>query len=617
MKPWTEDMDLSKEIAKTIPIWIQVSVHFKYWGIRALEKIVKPIGRLIRMDATTTKREKLQYARVMVEVLIDQYFPDSVTFMNEKGCQVKAPIGTKELENTKNGELVSNITECQEKVDVGGGAGNREILWQDLTEFAASQTGPWMIMGDLNCVLQMEERCGTNVRMQEILPGRTCMERCGLIDIPYGGHFFTWSNKQVGEDRVFSKIDRDMANKAWLEIFSRFNATFLPEGISDHCPALVRIINDDSEGKKPFKYYKMWREAEGYKEKVRIAWEGTDQGTSMYRITKKLNRVKTCLKELNRLGFCTIQADAQQAYQRLMLAQQQVHASPNDAGTAELEKEALKNYKSKQRIYEKFLQQKAKCQWIREGDSNTAFFHKSIKQRRLQNTIYAIRDCKGVLQDNPSSVAGAFLEYYKDLLGVKEKERQKVQKEIVDLGPVKIYSGLEDQVGDVQWVDNVWNRFNIPKHKFCAWLAIQDRLPTAVRMHRWEPNILQSCSLCEQGDENGIHLFFECPYSMEILHKVKQWMGISSQVNTLENLYKWISRRGKYQKAKQACYNAAITAAVYFVWYARNQVKHGNNRPSVEQLVDQLKFQVTHKLRMINKDKVNNRERIWLKQLLY
>ncbi|KAL2930930.1 adenylate kinase [Bienertia sinuspersici] len=196
MKPWTEDMDLSKEIDKTIPIWIQVSVHFKYWGIRALEKIVKPIGRLIRMDATTTKREKLQYARVMVEVLIDQYFPDSVTFMNEKGCQVKAPIGyewkptkcdkckkyghhesvchyskeapkikkvwktkgqlqakengeitqnkneensheiiedqlqkgrtnpgdrTKELENTKNGELVSNITECQEKVDVGGG----------------------------------------------------------------------------------------------------------------------------------------------------------------------------------------------------------------------------------------------------------------------------------------------------------------------------------------------------------------------------------------------------------------------------------------------------------------------------------------------------------------
>ncbi|KAL2899836.1 LINE-1 retrotransposable element ORF2 protein [Bienertia sinuspersici] len=315
-------------------------------------------------------------------------------------------------------------------------AGNREQLWQDLTDFAASQDGPWLIMGDLNCVLQMEERCGSNVKIQEILPGRMCMERCGLIDIQYGGQFFTWSNKQGGEDRVFSKIDRVMANEAWLETFSRFNATFLPEGISDHCPALVRSINDDSEGKKPFKYYRMWREAEGYKEKVRMAWEGNDQGTSMYRITRKLKRVKTCLKELNKLGFCSIQADAQQAYQQLILAQQHLHASPNDAGLAELEKQALQNYKVKQRIYDQFLQQKAKFQWIREGDSNTAVFHRSIKQRRLQNTIYAIRDCKGVLQDDPSSVAGAFLEYYKDLLGVREIGRQKVQQEIVDLGPV-------------------------------------------------------------------------------------------------------------------------------------------------------------------------------------
>ncbi|KAL2904358.1 LINE-1 retrotransposable element ORF2 protein [Bienertia sinuspersici] len=282
-------------------------------------------------------------------------------------------------------------------------AGNREQLWQDLTDFAASQDGPWLIMGDLNCVLQMEERCGSNVRMQEILPGRMCMERCGLIDIPYGGQFFTWSNKQGGGDRVFSKIDRVMANEAWLETFSRFNATFLPE----------------VKEKKPFKYYRMWREAEGYKEKVRMAWEGNDQGTSMYRITRKLKR-----------------ADAQQAYQQLILAQQHLHASPNDAGLAELEKQALQNYKVKQRIYDQFLQQKAKCQWIREGDSNTAVFHRSIKQRRLQNTIYVIRDCKGVLQDDPSAVAGAFLEYYKDLLGVKEIGRQKVQQEIVDLGPV-------------------------------------------------------------------------------------------------------------------------------------------------------------------------------------
>ncbi|KAL2929883.1 LINE-1 retrotransposable element ORF2 protein, partial [Bienertia sinuspersici] len=211
--------------------------------------------------------------------------------------------------------------------------------------------------------------------------------------------------------------------------------------------------------------------------------------------------------------------------------------------------------------------------------------------------------------------------YWKKICEVKEKVKLIFTKEEIysmeKFSVQKIYSGLEDQVSDVQWVDNVWSRFNIPKHKFCAWLAIQDRLPTAVRMHRWAPNTIRLCSLCEQGDENGTHLFFECSYSREILHMVKQWMGINTNQNTLEDIYKWINRRGKYQKAKQASYNAAIAATVYSVWFARNQIKHGNNKPSVEQMVDQLKFQVTQKLRMINTDKVSNRERNWLNQLLY
>ncbi|KAL2901530.1 hypothetical protein RDABS01_026612 [Bienertia sinuspersici] len=211
--------------------------------------------------------------------------------------------------------------------------------------------------------------------------------------------------------------------------------------------------------------------------------------------------------------------------------------------------------------------------------------------------------------------------YWKKICEVKERLKKIFTREEIcsmeKFSVQKIYTGLDDQIDEVQWVDNVWNRFNIPKHKFCAWLAIQDRLPTAVRMHRWGPHIIRTCSLCEQGDESGSHLFFECPYSSDFLLKVKQWLGISYPANSLEGLYKWITRRGKYQKAKQASYNAAITAAVYFIWYARNQVKHGKNRPSVEQMMDQLKFQVIQKLRMINTDKLNNRERMWLNQIMY
>ncbi|KAL2923168.1 hypothetical protein RDABS01_014659 [Bienertia sinuspersici] len=85
IKPWTPDMDLTREVIKTIPIWVKVMVNFKYWGIRALEKILKPVGKLIRVDENTARRDKLQYASIMIEVEVDQAFPNCVRFYNEKG----------------------------------------------------------------------------------------------------------------------------------------------------------------------------------------------------------------------------------------------------------------------------------------------------------------------------------------------------------------------------------------------------------------------------------------------------------------------------------------------------------------------------------------------------
>ncbi|KAL2897990.1 putative shell protein 2, partial [Bienertia sinuspersici] len=90
LKPWVEDMDFMQDEIKKIPIWIQVSVDFKYWGIRSLEKILKPVGDLLRLDAITTRRERLQYARCMVEVKFNQDFPDHVEFKDEKGNQRRA-----------------------------------------------------------------------------------------------------------------------------------------------------------------------------------------------------------------------------------------------------------------------------------------------------------------------------------------------------------------------------------------------------------------------------------------------------------------------------------------------------------------------------------------------
>lgn len=50
-----------------------------------MTKIVSKVGKYLKVDNATLKREKLQLAKVLVEVDITQSYPDGIIFENEKG----------------------------------------------------------------------------------------------------------------------------------------------------------------------------------------------------------------------------------------------------------------------------------------------------------------------------------------------------------------------------------------------------------------------------------------------------------------------------------------------------------------------------------------------------
>ncbi|KAL2901747.1 Telomere-binding protein cav [Bienertia sinuspersici] len=80
------DMDITRDEIKRIPIWIHLDLNFKYWDTICLKEIVKLVGTLIKVDNTTAQREKLHYARCMVEVEVDQQFPKAVHFYDLSFC---------------------------------------------------------------------------------------------------------------------------------------------------------------------------------------------------------------------------------------------------------------------------------------------------------------------------------------------------------------------------------------------------------------------------------------------------------------------------------------------------------------------------------------------------
>ena len=84
---------------------------------------------------------------------------------------------------------------------------------------------------------------------------------CKLSDVKYIGRQYTWTNKQEGESRVFSEIDRTLANEAWLSCYASAEVSYLPEGEYDHCTNLLCVYPEVGGGKKPFKFFNMWVQA--------------------------------------------------------------------------------------------------------------------------------------------------------------------------------------------------------------------------------------------------------------------------------------------------------------------------------------------------------------------
>lgn len=214
---------------------------------------------------------------------------------------------------------------------------------------------------------------------------------------------------------------------------------FQSEGEFDHSPALITLHQNGRKGRKPFRYYTMWRTATQYKEVIRRAWSASIQGTTIFRVLMKLKNVKVALRELNKNGFHDLQAAEVQAYRRMIVLQEQMHQNQAENGltqNAEEELQAVQEYKEKHRVYMGFLKQKAKVEWLKDGDENTRLFHQSIKARRVQNQIYSIFDEQGTCHEDNDKVIEAFVEYYKKLLRSTEQHKTSVLAEVVQTSPL-------------------------------------------------------------------------------------------------------------------------------------------------------------------------------------
>jgi hypothetical protein len=83
-------------------------------------------------------------------------------------------------------------------------------------------------------------------------------------------------------------------------------------------------------------------------------------------------------------------------------------------------KEIMQELMQREKQEEILWQQKSRKLWLREGDRNTSFFHKSTIQHRKHNRITRLKSPDGQILENHLDMEQELVNYYSELLSESE-----------------------------------------------------------------------------------------------------------------------------------------------------------------------------------------------------
>lgn len=131
----------------------------------------------------------------------------------------------------------------------------------------------------------------------------------------------------------------------------------------------------------------------------------------------------------------------------------QKYRSRRDSAGVRLYDQARWNYLKLLEKQEIFWRQRAKQFWLRDGDSNTRFFHKFASTRKDHNRISRLKDDNGEWQETEEGIQTVITQYFENLfcstaVGEKISERVKFKKISEEESHTLIVPIVEEEVKD-------------------------------------------------------------------------------------------------------------------------------------------------------------------------
>lgn len=263
----------------------------------------------------------------------------------------------------------------------------------------------------MNDLLNAEEKCGALSRPNSSFRGfKDFVDNCGLTDLGFLGHPFTWQNNRTGEGLIQERLDRVLASHSWCNMYNHALVTLIFTVGSDYYALKLDINPNLPKMRTPFRFDARWADDDEAHDVIQLAWSTPVHGSSFFSVFKRVQSCQIALTNWKRRKRGDESSTVEGIKDRIFALSNGSNSPP--IGEIQKLKWQLQQFWDKE---EMFWRQKSRINWLQHGDKNRKFFHASVMQRRARNWISGIEKADGIWTTEPLEIHSELCHFFSGL----------------------------------------------------------------------------------------------------------------------------------------------------------------------------------------------------------
>lgn len=305
----------------------------------------------------------------------------------------------------------------------------RKFSWQLLRRIAEMRRHkdiPWLVGGDFNEILQDSEKQGGRTRsLAQMNMFREAIFCCNLHEVAHRDVTHTWFNRREDGD-IFERLDRYLGDPRWQEAFPHAKTMALDLFGSDHRPVMCMLEGDGEKvichGKGRFHFEDKWLLDRQCVPDFACEW------TSLAYVGELPNKMKRCQWFLSKWAKGKFDALGKKIT-KMRKERQKMMGSANGKINAKAIMDISRKIELAVEMEANHWKQRARVNWLANGDRNTSAFHIQASKRRKKDTIKKLRDELGVWRcEEDEEKAGLIQTYFRELFDSSRPTREDINR---------------------------------------------------------------------------------------------------------------------------------------------------------------------------------------------